>query len=74
VSDPRRTAQLLMRAFPGWRCWLGGSTGTWWALPPLGHRLRSLIEAKSPEQLATRIREIQLRADEIHEIPSAQAQ
>jgi hypothetical protein len=52
------TARLLMRNFPGWLCWYGDATRTWWTAPPLGCWYPSLIEALTPAELAARIHEI----------------
>jgi hypothetical protein len=56
VSDESEVAKLLMLNFPGWRCWFGSMTATWWSLPPHGHPYKSLIEARSAQELAVMIR------------------
>jgi hypothetical protein len=53
-----RAAWLLMRDFPGWLCWYGRATRVWWGMPPLGCGDRALIEAATPDDLATRVHQI----------------
>lgn len=49
----------LSHHFPGVPIWFGDHTHTWWALVPEGRlgRLGRLVEALSPQELATAIRQ-----------------
>lgn len=53
-----RVARSLMRDFPGWLCWYGRATRVWWGIPPLGSGYRAMIEAATPDELATRLHQI----------------
>jgi hypothetical protein len=57
-------ARLLIRDFPGWLCWYGGATRSWWGLPPAGCWYPALIEAATPDELAARVH--QIRAADRH--------
>jgi hypothetical protein len=57
-TTAEQTARLLMANFPGWLCWYGTATQTWWTAPPPNCWYSSLIEAPTPAELAARIHEI----------------
>ncbi|MCW2883360.1 MAG: hypothetical protein QOE54_4960 [Streptosporangiaceae bacterium] len=59
MAEHDDTARTLTRGFPGWRCWYGPYSHSWWALPPPLHRQRSLLEAPTAEDLAALIRQAQ---------------
>lgn len=46
----------ILPELAGWTCWLGHSTGQWWALPPADYQCQHLLEAVSAEQLIQLIR------------------
>jgi hypothetical protein len=55
MSDWSASARMIMRAFPGWRCFYGPKTRKWWGVPPLRHPVQALFEADTPEDLAALI-------------------
>lgn len=59
MSERNEIARLLILNFPGWRCWFGSMTQAWWSLPPPGYPHEALIEARNPQELAVRMRDIQ---------------
>jgi hypothetical protein len=57
-ADASRFVRSLGQIFPAWVCWYGGTTRSWWAMPPPAYRYPGLIEAPTPEELAQRIRRL----------------
>lgn len=56
--SPEHIAAELCRRFPGVRAWLGGATGTWWAIARdrTGHH--RLLEAATPAELGRRLEDL----------------
>ncbi|MDB4873188.1 MAG: hypothetical protein JWL97_4192 [Gemmatimonadales bacterium] len=55
VVDGENAARMIMRAFPGWRCFYGPKTDKWWGVPPPRHPVQALFEADTTEDLAALI-------------------
>ncbi|MDB4873199.1 MAG: hypothetical protein JWL97_4203 [Gemmatimonadales bacterium] len=64
VFDPNKTARMITRAFPGWRCFYGPKTRKWWGVPPSRHPIQALFEGDTPADLAALIH----RACTVHRI------
>lgn len=60
TTDAQRAEQIADE-HPGWVCWLGQQTGSWWAQPPKAFPEQHLLWAKSLADLERQIREAESR-------------
>ena len=64
-GDREQDKQLapLREQFPGWRFWVGATTGSFWAMPPRGHAHRELVSAPDAKALAEKVAGIESRPE-----------